>query len=233
MPRSGNTERPKDTDETKAASSATPARTRAPRRKAADVGAASRVAVAPIEPPVAVTLAPEYVNEPSDGVESPVEAPAESPVLAEAVEDARVAPHQYLTFLLDEQEYGIEIQSVQEIRGYTRVTALPNSPRHLKGLLNVRGTVIPVFDMRVWFGKEAIPCTPLSVIVTVNVGARVVGLLVDGVSDVREVQPGALVRPPDMGVAVNTSLLTGLAAIDDRLLTVLSLEQVVEGMLAA
>lgn len=233
MPRSGNTERPKDTDETKAASSATPARTRAPRRKAADVGAASRVAVAPIEPPVAVTLAPEYVNEPSDEVESPVEAPAESPVLAEAVEDARVAPHQYLTFLLDEQEYGIEIQSVQEIRGYTRVTALPNSPRHLKGLLNVRGTVIPVFDMRVWFGKEAIPCTPLSVIVTVNVGARVVGLLVDGVSDVREVQPGALVRPPDMGVAVNTSLLTGLAAIDDRLLTVLSLEQVVEGMLAA
>lgn len=228
MPRSGNTERPKDTDETKAASSATPARKRAPRRKPV---AAAPVASAPIEAPVAATFTPECANEPGDGIESPVEAPALAEV--DSVESARVAPHQYLTFLLDDQEYGIEIQSVQEIRGYTRVTTLPNSPRHLKGLLNVRGTVIPVFDMRVWFGKEAIPCTPLSVIVTVNVGARVVGLLVDGVSDVREVQPGGLVRPPDMGVAVNTSLLTGLAAIDDRLLTVLSLEQVVEGMLAA
>lgn len=216
MPRSGNTESPKDTDENTAASNATSARKRAPRRKAAVAAAATAPIEAPNEAPI----------------ETPVEAPIEA--LATAAEaGARVAPHQYLTFLLDEQEYGIEIQAVQEIRGYTRVTTLPNSPRHLKGLLNVRGTVIPVFDMRVWFGKEAIPCTPLSVIVTVMVRGRIVGLLVDGVSDVREVQPGALVRPPDMGVAVNTSLLTGLAAIDDRLLTVLSLEQVVEGMLAA
>lgn len=226
MPRSGNTPSPKATDETKAASGATPARKRTPRRK-----------------PTVAAIVPECASEANAVAEGPLDALVDAGANADAdvvdattataSAEARVAPHQYLTFLLDEQEYGIEIQSVQEIRGYTRVTALPNSPRHLKGLLNVRGTVIPVFDMRVWFGKEPIPCTPLSVIVTVNVGARVVGLLVDGVSDVREVQPGALVRPPDMGVAVNTSLLTGLAAIDDRLLTVLSLEQVVEGMLAA
>lgn len=219
MPRSGNIARPNPTGENPPASSATPPRKRPSRRKPPVATAALDVtadAVAPVAPP-----------------EVPADVPAEVPAVAPTLALEREVPRQYLTFVLDEQEYGIEIRSVQEIRGYTRVTTLPNSPRHLKGLLDVRGTVIPVFDVRVWFGKEPIPCTPLSVIVTVTVGGRVVGLLVDGVSDVREVPAGGLVKPPDMGVSVKTSHLEGLAAVGDRLLTVLSLEQVVEGMMAA
>ena len=236
MPRTGNTARPKHAGESPTASSATPspARKRAPRRKPAVVADAAEVAGVETAVATVATVAEaaaEPVVAPLEAVTAPVEAAVA--LAPAAVAEAREAPRQFLTFLLDEQEYGIEIRSVQEIRGYTRLTTLPNTPPHLKGLLDVRGTVIPVFDMRVWFGKEAIPCTPLSVIVTVTVGDRVVGLLVDGVSDVREVPPGGLVQPPDMGFAVRTSHLEGLAAVGDRLLTVLRLDEVVRGMMAA
>ncbi len=162
------------------------------------------------------------------------EAPSvESPADAAFEASSGATPLQLLTFVVEGNEYGIEIHQVQEIRGYTRLTVLPNMPRHFRGLLDVRGTVVPVFDLRAWFGGQPVECTPITVIVTVNVCDRLVGLLVDAVSDVREVEHSALAAPPDMGMAVDTSLLDGLAPVDGRLLSVLDLERVVGGMLAA
>lgn len=135
--------------------------------------------------------------------------------------------HQYLTFTLDHEEYGIEILRVQEIKGAAAITPIPNAPTWLKGVMNLRGTVVPVVDLRAKFGLPPSDGLRFSVVIVVNVGTHVVGLVVDAVSDVLDFDPADTAPTPDLGGEVDTSFLTGIAKSSDRLIALLAIDRVV------
>jgi purine-binding chemotaxis protein CheW len=132
--------------------------------------------------------------------------------------------HQFLTFALGDQEFGIEILRVQEIKNFTRITPIPNMPACIKGVMNLRGTVVPIVDLRIKFAMEATGYDQFTVIIVVNVGTRIMGLIVDAVSDVLNVDPIEIESAPDLG-SIDTSFISGLAKSTDRLVTLLNIEQ--------
>jgi purine-binding chemotaxis protein CheW len=135
--------------------------------------------------------------------------------------------HQYLTFTLGAESFGIDILRVQEIKGYTAVTPIPNAPPHIRGVLNLRGTIVPVVDLRSRFGMPAMEPGRSSVIVMVSNADGVVGLVVDAVSDVVDVAPADVVPPPDLGPGSGTSFLVGLAKTGEQILSLLAIDQVI------
>ncbi|HEY6878675.1 MAG TPA: chemotaxis protein CheW [Polyangiales bacterium] len=136
------------------------------------------------------------------------------------------SPSQYVTFTLGDVDYGIEILSVQEFKGYSAVTPIPKMPTYLRGVMNLRGIIIPVFDLRVRFGLPA-PLDELSVIVVAVVQGRTVGLVVDTVSDVIDIQPSDIQETPEFSGRVPTAFLRGLAKTGERLVILLNLEHLV------
>ena len=137
--------------------------------------------------------------------------------------------HQYLTFLLNGEEYAIDILRVQEIRGYSAITPIPNTPSHLRGVMNLRGNVVPVIDLRLRLGMEPAAYGPSTVIVLVTVGTRVHGMIVDAVSDVLHLAPSAIEPAPDLGASVDTSVINGMAKPAGRLIILLNVDRVVGG----
>ena len=133
-------------------------------------------------------------------------------------------PNQYLAFELNSQEFAIDVLRVQEIRNYSRVAPIPNTPQSVKGVMNLRGAVIPVVDLRRKFNMPVSEPNQFTVIIVVNVGAKVMGLVVDTVSDVLDISADAIEPPPDLG-ASDGSFLTGLAKSGDRLVALLNVEQ--------
>lgn len=133
---------------------------------------------------------------------------------------------QYVTFTLGDGEYGIEILSVQEFKGYGAVTPVPNMPAYLRGVMNLRGVIIPVFDLRVRFGLDA-PLNDFTVIVVAVVQQRVVGLVVDTVSDVLEIAPADVQETPDFRARTPTAYMRGMAKTSDRLVILLDLDHLV------
>lgn len=133
---------------------------------------------------------------------------------------------QYVTFTLGNVDYGIEILSVQEFKGYTSVTPVPNMPPHVRGVMNLRGIIIPVFDLRVRFGLPA-PLDELSVIVVAVVKNRTVGLVVDTVSDVIDIAQSDIQETPEFSSRIPTAFLRGLAKAGERLVILLNLEHLV------
>lgn len=136
---------------------------------------------------------------------------------------------QYLTFVLGDEIYAIDILRVQEIKGYSSVTPLPHLPPHVRGVMNLRGTIVPVIDLRMRLGMPSAPYTKFTVIVLVTVGVRMHGMIVDAVSDVLHLAAGSIEPAPDLGSGVDTSVVTGMAKSDDRLVTVLNIERVFGG----
>lgn len=132
---------------------------------------------------------------------------------------------QFLTFQLGEELYGVDILRVQELKGYTTVTRIPNTPSYIKGVMNLRGTIVPVVELRVTFGMETIDYTLLSVIVVVVVRDRIMGLVVDSVSDVLNISPKDIQAPPDFGTKVNVSFLNGIAKCGDKLVALLNIDR--------
>lgn len=132
--------------------------------------------------------------------------------------------NQFLTFALNDQEFGIEILRVQEIKNFTRVTPIPNMPECIKGVMNLRGTVVPIVDLRRKFNMPFAEYNQFTVIIVVNVGARIMGLVVDAVSDVLNVGDESIEGAPDLG-SIDTSFIKGLAKSSDRLVTLLDIEQ--------
>ncbi len=135
---------------------------------------------------------------------------------------------QFLTFMLSGEEYGVDILRVQEIKGWDDVTTIPNTPDYLRGVINLRGTIIPIIDMRIRFGIEKLDYGPLTVVIVLKVDcedkSRVVGIVVDGVSDVYNV-PEDEVRPsPDFGSTVDTEFVRGLATIDKKMVIILDID---------
>jgi purine-binding chemotaxis protein CheW len=132
--------------------------------------------------------------------------------------------NQFLTFLLGDEQYGVEILKVQEIRGYTAVTPIPNTPGYIKGVVNLRGTVVPVYDLRAKFALEAAEYNKFTVIVVVMVGAKVAGLIVDAVSDVLDIPAAEMRAAPDLGSRADTRYISGMAAIGDRMTVLLDID---------
>jgi purine-binding chemotaxis protein CheW len=123
------------------------------------------------------------------------------------VESAR----QFLTFALGQEEYGVEILKIQEIKGFSAVTPLPNAPAYVKGVLNLRGTIVPIVDLRKKFGLPEEAYTQFTVIVVVQVQGKTLGFVVDAVSDVLTVRGDAIQPTPDLHGQLDTTFLTGLA----------------------
>jgi purine-binding chemotaxis protein CheW len=134
---------------------------------------------------------------------------------------------QFLTFVLGAEEYGIDILKVQEIRGYSAITAIPNTPAYLKGVMNLRGAVVPILDLRAKFGMPETEYSKFTVIILVSVGTRVVGLIVDAVSDVLNVGRSEIVPPPQLDASVDTSFMTGMAKTAEKLIQLLDIERVI------
>ncbi len=131
---------------------------------------------------------------------------------------------QFLTFAVNNQDFGIEILRVQEIKNFSRVTPIPNMPECIKGVMNLRGTVVPIVDLRKKFNMPSAEYDQFTVIIVVNVSGRVMGLVVDAVSDVLDISPDAIEGPPNLG-EVDTSFIMGLAKSDEQIVTLLNIEQ--------
>jgi purine-binding chemotaxis protein CheW len=132
---------------------------------------------------------------------------------------------QFLTFILGSEEYGIDILKVQEIRGYTSVTAIPNTPDYIKGVMNLRGAVVPVVDLRTKFGLPETEYNKFTVIIVVMVGKRIAGLVVDAVSDVLNIGRAEIEPPPELESGVDASFITGLAKAAEKLILLLDIER--------
>ena len=133
---------------------------------------------------------------------------------------------QFLTFNLAEEFYGVDILKVQEIKGYTNVTKIPNTPDYIKGVLNLRGTIVPIVDLRMKFGMGVTEPTSFTVVVVVNVRNRVMGFLVDAVSDVLDLNAKDIQPPPELGNTVDITFVAGIGNSNDHLVTLLDIDRV-------
>ena len=134
---------------------------------------------------------------------------------------------EYLVFTLAEQEYGIDILKVQEIRGYDTqtVTRIANVPNFIKGVTNLRGVIVPIVDLRNRFNMQNVEYNHQTVVVILNLHDRVVGIVVDGVSDVLVLQGSQISAAPSFGTAFSTEYLTGIGTLDERMLILVDIEK--------
>lgn len=130
---------------------------------------------------------------------------------------------EYLTFTLGPEEYAIDILKVQEIRGYEQPTTIANAPAFIKGVINLRGTIVPIVDLRIKFGVGKVEYTPFTVVIILNVGNRVVGMVVDGVSDVTTLRSEQIRPAPEFAATVDTRYIEGLGTIGERMLIVVDI----------
>ena len=133
--------------------------------------------------------------------------------------------NQYLTFSLGSEEYGVDILKVQEIKGYTTTTRIPNAPRDVVGVLNLRGTIVPIIDLRRKFGLDTVEYNQFTAIVVMVVQSRVMGIIVDSVSEVMNIPAGSRQPSPDFG-GIRSTLLQGMAKVGDKLITLLDIDAV-------
>jgi purine-binding chemotaxis protein CheW len=130
-----------------------------------------------------------------------------------------------LAFKLGSEEYGINILKVQEIRGYDAVTRIANAPDFIKGVVNLRGVIVPVIDMRIKFELGTPTYDQFTVVIVLNISDRVIGVVVDGVSDVITLTPEQIRPAPEMGTVVNTDYLIGLGCLDERMLILIDIDK--------
>ncbi|MDN4052125.1 chemotaxis protein CheW [Massilia sp. YIM B02763] len=132
---------------------------------------------------------------------------------------------EYLAFTLGSEEYGIDILKVQEIRGYEAVTRIANAPEFIKGVINLRGIIIPVVDMRIKFQLGTPTYDQFTVVIILNIGGRIMGMVVDSVSDVTTLTPDQIKPAPEMGTAFNAEYLMGLGTVDERMLILIDIDR--------
>ena len=132
---------------------------------------------------------------------------------------------EFLSFTLGHEEYGIDIQKVQELRGYDAVTRIANAPEHIKGVVNLRGIIVPIIDMRIKFNLGTPTYDQFTVVIILNIASRVMGMVVDSVSDVITLKPEQIKPAPTMGSALDTEYLMGLGTIEERMLILIDLDR--------
>ncbi|MCB1984167.1 MAG: chemotaxis protein CheW [Burkholderiales bacterium] len=133
--------------------------------------------------------------------------------------------NEFLTFRLGNEEYGIDILKVQEIRGYDAITQIANSPEFIKGVVNLRGIIVPIIDMRIKFKLGTAEYDQFTVVIILNVSGRIIGIVVDGVSDVINLDTEQMRATPEFGTAIDTEYIKGLGTVDDRMLILLDIEK--------
>lgn len=151
-------------------------------------------------------------------------------VVDKGIEMMAAGAKEYLTFRLDQEEYGIDILKVQEIRGYEAPTRIAHAPAFIKGVINLRGTIVPIVDMRLRFGCSQAEYNSFTVVIILNLHERVVGIVVDSVSDVMELAPEQLRAAPELESAIDAQCIRGLGSVGDRMLILLDIERLMSGM---
>ncbi|MCW5298419.1 MULTISPECIES: chemotaxis protein CheW [Herbaspirillum] len=135
------------------------------------------------------------------------------------------AGNEFLAFTLGKEEYGIDILKVQEIRGYEAVTRIANSPEFIKGVVNLRGIIVPIVDMRIKFQLGEPTYDQFTVVIILNISGRVVGMVVDSVSDVITLSPEQIKPAPEMGTTFDSDYLIGLGTLDERMLILVDIDK--------
>ena len=133
--------------------------------------------------------------------------------------------NEFLTFRLGKEEYGIEILKVQEIRGYDSITQIANAPEFIKGVVNLRGIIVPIIDMRIKFRLGNADYDQFTVVIILNVAGRVMGIVVDGVSDVISLDADQMRPTPGFGSVIDTEYIMGLGTVDQRMLILIDIEK--------
>ena len=136
-----------------------------------------------------------------------------------------VAGNEFLAFTLGQEEYGIDILKVQEIRGYEPVTRIANAPDFIKGVVNLRGIIVPVVDMRIKFNLGEPSYDQFTVVIILNIAGRVMGMVVDSVSDVTTLTPEQIKAAPEMGTTFDTDYLIGLGTLDERMFILVDIDK--------
>ena len=146
-------------------------------------------------------------------------------LVAKISENVHVGAREYLTFRLDQEKYGIDILKVQEIRGYEQPTRIANAPAFIKGVVNLRGTIVPIVDMRLKFNCAQADYNSFTVVIILNLRDRVVGIVVDSVSDVMELSAENIRSAPDVESAIDNGCILGLGSVGERMLILLDIEK--------
>jgi len=144
---------------------------------------------------------------------------------ASADSKSAVSNNEFLTFTLGKEEYGIDILRVQEIRGYDAVTAIANTPEFIKGVINLRGIIVPIVDMRIKFNLKNVEYNQFTVVIILNLSHRVVGMVVDGVSDVITLTHEQIKAAPEFSASLDTQYIMGLGAVDQRMIILMDIER--------
>lgn len=137
---------------------------------------------------------------------------------------AQTEARQFLAFTLGQEEYGLDLLQVQELREYEKVTQIANAPAFLKGVVNLRGIIVPIMDMRIKLGFENVVYNELTVVIILSIRGRTVGMVVDSVSDVINLNPEDLKPAPEMGAAVGADYLIGLGTVDERMIILVDID---------
>ena len=132
---------------------------------------------------------------------------------------------EFLAFTLGQEEYGVDIQKVQELRGYDTVTRIANAPEHIKGVVNLRGIIVPIVDMRIKFNLGTPSYDQFTVVIILNIASRVMGMVVDSVSDVITLSLEQVRPAPEMGALLDTEYLIGLGTLDERMLILVDIDK--------
>ena len=134
---------------------------------------------------------------------------------------------EFLTFTLGEEHYGLDIMQVREIRGYEPVTKIANAPPFIKGVLNLRGDIVPIVDLRLKFAVGEATYNEFTIVIMLHIGERIVGIVVDSVSDVINISADEMKPPPEFGVAFDSQYLPGLAPVNDQMIILLNIEKLI------
>lgn len=151
-------------------------------------------------------------------------------VVDKGIEVAAEGAKEYLTFRLGQEEYGIDILKVQEIRGYEAPTRIAHAPAFIKGVINLRGTIVPIVDMRLRFDCAQAEYNSFTVVIVLNLRERVAGIVVDSVSDVMELAPDQLRAAPDLDGGIDAQCIRGLGSVGERMLILLDIERLMSGV---
>jgi len=156
---------------------------------------------------------------------NPTSASQSPSAVAHAAPAAQTSLREFLAFKLGSEEYGIDILRVQEIRSYEEPTRIANAPSFIKGVVNLRGVIVPIVDMRLKFNLEQVNYDAFTVVIVLNIGNRIVGMVVDGVSDVITLKPDQLRPVPEFNATIDSDHLLAIGAVEDRMLILVDIEK--------
>jgi len=138
-----------------------------------------------------------------------------------------VDAQEFLTFTLGDENYGLDILTVKEIRGYESVTKIANAPPFIKGVINLRGDIVPIVDLRIKFNVGKVTYDEFTIVIVLHIHNRIVGIVVDGVSDVVSLLKEQVLPPPNFGVAFDSRYLLGLATVNEQMIILVNISELI------